>query len=82
LSIILIYYAKSRLEVNRPYEHEILVDIVKEVLLTRRKSFLLDNVEVFEVVWQGEKLVELPQATIALAATAVCFSKYYYCCYS
>jgi hypothetical protein len=58
--------------VHQPYEHEIIVDIIKEVLLTRHKSLLLENTDLFEVVWQGEKLMELPQALIALAATAVC----------
>ncbi|KAI0755408.1 hypothetical protein BC629DRAFT_1662786 [Irpex lacteus] len=55
----------------RPYENNILTEVVQDVLITRNRDFIKDNVDMFKVNWQGDKLLELPVPVIALSATAV-----------
>ncbi|KAI0083124.1 hypothetical protein BDY19DRAFT_998831 [Irpex rosettiformis] len=56
---------------SKPYEHDIIADVISDVLITRRRSFVFDHLDDFRVTWQGDRLLEIPKAVVALAATAV-----------
>jgi hypothetical protein len=55
------------------YQHPILAEIVREVLVTRRRSFLLSCQDKFETEHEGEISKQLPISLVALAAAAVSF---------
>ncbi|KAI0083109.1 hypothetical protein BDY19DRAFT_998850 [Irpex rosettiformis] len=62
---------KHKLIKSKPYGNGIIVDVIQEVLVSKRKSFMADYSDEFEVQWDGETQSELPQSLIALSATAV-----------
>jgi hypothetical protein len=53
------------------YQHPILAEVVHEVLVTRRKSFLLSCQDRFETEFEEDTSRQLPIPVVALAATAV-----------
>ncbi|KAI0749002.1 hypothetical protein BC629DRAFT_1598963 [Irpex lacteus] len=52
-------------------KHPIIADVIKEVLMLRRKCFIIKYARSFTVKWQGAVVFELPKPVIALAAAAV-----------
>jgi hypothetical protein len=53
------------------YQHPILPEIVREVLVTHRKSLFLTCQDTFKIEQDGEISMQLPIPVVALAATAV-----------
>lgn len=58
---------------KKMYQHLIIPEIVQEVLISDRKSFLSNCNDMFEVVHEEETSSALLVSVIALAATAVIF---------
>ena len=56
---------------NRPYQHSLIVDILKDMIGTQNSSLFQACLSHFAIFWQGDERLEVSKSMVAIAATAV-----------